>query len=281
MRIWVGEMADAFLGAGALDYSLCRYGASKLQFRGPCRDLAAPYVAVLGGTETFGKFVPDPYPALMQAMTGVTTLNLGCMNAGPDAYLGDPGVMAVAGAAQIGVVQVMGAQNLTNRYYSVHPRRNDRFLAASPLLQALFPEVDFTDFHFTRHMLRTLQAISANRFEVLAEELRAAWVDRMIRLLTGLRGRTVLLWLADHLPMAPGAADLARGPVLVDAEMMAVVGAHATMRVDAVFDPALRESDLAAMAFAPLEVAIAATLPGPSAHRAAARKLSAALQQLI
>ena len=74
------------------------------------------------------------------------------------------------------VVQVMGAQNLTNRFYTVHPRRNDRFLRAAPDLQALYPEVDFTEFHFTRHLLRTLRWSSADRFEVVAEELRAVWV---------------------------------------------------------------------------------------------------------
>jgi hypothetical protein len=275
-------MADVSLGAGALDYSLCRYGMSKLQFRGPGHDLTQPYVAVLGGTETFGKFLTQPYPALLQSATGMTAVNLGCLNAGPDAYVNDTGVMQIAAAAQATVVQIMGAQNLTNRYYLVHPRRNDRFLGATPLLQALFPEVDFTDFHFTRHMLRTLQGISAERFEIVAQDLRATWVARMTRLLTDIGGRVLLLWLADHAPRAPGQpADLARNPALVDSAMLDAVSMHAAGRVEVVFDPGFRQADLAEMAFAPLEVAIASGMPGPSVHRQAAARIAQALQTLI
>ncbi len=36
----------------------------------------------------------------------------------------------------------MGAQNLSNRFYAVHPRRNDRFLRASTLMKTIFREVD-------------------------------------------------------------------------------------------------------------------------------------------
>ncbi len=275
-------MTDASLGAGALDYSLCRYGASRLQFRGPEHDLTMPYVAVLGGTETFGKFVPLPYPALVGAATGLRMLNLGCVNAGPDAYLNDPGVMTVAAGAQAAVIQVIGAQNLSNRYYSVHPRRNDRFLSASPLLQALFPEVDFTDFSFTRHLLRTLQGLSTDRFEILAAELRLVWTERMIRLLRAIPGRTVLLWLADHAPAEPGSpADLACDPVLVDRDMLAEVASHAAALVEVVYDPGFRAADLPEMGYSPLDVAVASGVPGPSVHRQAARQLGAVLQQTL
>ena len=58
------------------------------------------------------------------------------------------------------VVQVMGANYLSNRFYSVHPRRNDRFLRASTVMQAIFNDVDFSDFTFTRHMLGALYELS-------------------------------------------------------------------------------------------------------------------------
>ena len=70
-------MAYAFPGAGALDYFPCRYGTSRLLFRGPRRMLDRPYVALLGGTETYGKYVPQPYPALIEAETGLRMVNLG------------------------------------------------------------------------------------------------------------------------------------------------------------------------------------------------------------
>ena len=41
-------------GPAPLDYLPCRYGTSKLMFRGPRRRLEAPYIAFLGGPETYG-----------------------------------------------------------------------------------------------------------------------------------------------------------------------------------------------------------------------------------
>ena len=55
------------------------------------------------------------------------------------------------------MIQVSGAQNLSNRFHAVHPRRNDRFLRASTLLKTIYRDVDFTEFNFTRHLLTTLR----------------------------------------------------------------------------------------------------------------------------
>lgn len=273
-------MAYAYPGDGSLDYFPCRYGASRLLFRGPRRDLGAEYVAVLGGTETYGKFVPHPFPDLLEHRIGLPVVNLGCINAGVDAFLNDAAVVEVASRATAAVVQIVGAQNLTNRYYSVHPRRNDRFLGATPLLRALYPGVDFTEFTFTRHLLRALAARDANRFAHLARELRSAWVDRMRALLALLPGETLLLWLADHPPPAPGAPlDLDRDPLLVDAAMIAalrpLVSGLAEVR------PNLAGTDLSGMAFAPMEAPAAASLPGPAAHRATADLLADRLTPLL
>ena len=58
-------------GQGALDYFPCRYGHSKLLFRGPRRKLDGAYCAVLGGSETYGKYVREPYPALIEAVAKI------------------------------------------------------------------------------------------------------------------------------------------------------------------------------------------------------------------
>lgn len=278
----VGVMAYAYPGDGSLDYYPCRYGKSRLMFRGPRRDLELPYVVALGGSETYGKFVPEPFANLIEATTGVRMVNLGCMNAGLDVYLKDPGILNVAGRARTVVVQVMGAQNLTNRFYAVHPRRNDRFLHASPLLRTIFREVDFTEFNFTRHMLQTLQAVSADKFEVLAEELRAAWVARMKALLAALPCKSVILWAADTPPPDPGRrADLIRDPLMVDAEMVAAVRPHATEYVEVVFSAAAQERRLEGMAFAEMDVSAARGLPGPAGHREIADALGPELVRLV
>ena len=272
-------MAYAFPGEGALDYFPCNYGPSRLLFRGPRRSLDRPYIAFLGGTETYGKYVPEPFSDLVEDEVGYASINLGCINAGPDVYLNEPTVLEIARGAEAVVLQVMGAVNLTNRFYSVHPRRNDRFIAASPALKALYRDVDFTEFNFTRHMLTTLEATSRERFELVSAELRLAWTSRMRGLLEQVAGRTVLLWMADA---APGRArDLAQDPVLVDAAMVEAVRPAAHTYVEAVTTPDARSTSQQGMAFAALESLAAAALPGPSVHRDVARKLVVALDGIL
>jgi len=274
-------MAYAFQGSGALDYFPCRYGTSRLLFRGPRRALDRPYIAVLGGTETYGKYLAQPYPALVETAMGLPVVNLGCINAGLDVYLNEPGVMEVAAEAEVTVVQIVGAHNLSNRYYAVHPRRNDRFLHATPLLKSIYRDVDFTEFHFTRHMLTTLRATSAERFDLVAAELRAVWVDRMSQLLGRLPGRGVLLWMADHAPAQGQQASLRSDPVLVDAGMVAAIRPKARAYVEVVSSLQARAQGLAGMSFGPLEAPAAAEMPGAAVHIEVARALTPAVSRLM
>lgn len=275
-------MAYAFPGDGALDYFPCRYGNSRLLFRGPRRDIERAYVAVLGGSETYGKFVPDPFPDLIERGLGLPVANLGCMNAGPDVFLHEESVTLIAARACVTVVQLLGAQNLSNRYYAVHPRRNDRFLGATPLLRAIFPRVDFTEFNFTRHMLRALQHSSADRFDVVAEELRAAWVARMKQLLARLTGPTILLWMSDHAPPSPTrGVELGAAPLLVDAEMVAAIRPFAPGYVQVISSAQARAEGVQGMAFGPLEAPAAALVPGPLAHHEVAEALLPMIHHLL
>ncbi|MDO8985618.1 DUF6473 family protein [Cypionkella sp.] len=275
-------MAYVFPGEGSLDYFPCRYGSSRVLFRGPKRDIERAYVAILGGTETYGKFVPLPFPDLIERELGLPVANLGCMNAGPDVFINEVAVTEIAAQASVTVVQLLGAQNLSNRYYAVHPRRNDRFLGATPLLRAIFPRVDFTEFNFTRHMLMSLQEASADRFEVVAEELRAAWVTRMKLLLSRLGRRVILLWVSDQTPTSPTRrVDLSRNPLLIDREMITAIRAPLAAYVQVVISHAALSQGVDGMAFAPMEAPAAAGLPGPAAHREVADLLMPAIHQLM
>jgi hypothetical protein len=275
-------MAYAFPGAGALDYSPCSYAGSRILFRGPKADLREPFVACLGGSETYGKFIPTPFPDLLEEMLDLQVANFGCVNAGPEVFVREATLLETVSQAAACVVQITGAQNLTNRYYSVHPRRNDRFTGPTPLLRTLFRQVDFTEFSFTRHMIHMLQGHSADRFEVLAEELRSAWVARMKGLLGQLRCPTVLLWLADTPPPNPGKrADLSGEPMLVDREMVAAVKPLATTYVEMVPSAAARAKGAEGMAFGPLEAPAAARLPGPAVHYELAKRLVPVLRQML
>jgi hypothetical protein len=265
-----------------LDYLPCQYGKSKLLFRGPQRPLTEPYCAILGGTETYGKFVADPFAALLEAVIGRHVINLGCPNAGPDVFLNDPAILHVAGGADVTVVQVLGAQNLTNSYYAVHPRRNDRFLRAAQPLRQLYPEVDFTEFHFNRHMLQALYAVDPLRFVPLADELRIAWVARTAEMIRRLPGPVVLLWTASHAPPAPGAtADPSVSPVLVDSGMIQSLRGLVADYVEVVSSSKALAEGVSGMIFAPLYERAASELPGPAVHREIAAALADRLQPFL
>ncbi len=271
-------MLDA--GAGALDYSPCRYGASKAVFRGPGRDLSHPYVAMLGGSPTFGKYVDRPYPALVEAALGLPVANLGGLNAGPDFYLSDPATLGIAGRARAAVVQVTGAEALSNPFYAVHVRRNDRFVAATPALRALFPQVDFAEIHFTRHLLQVLARSDAAGFGQVVQGLKRNWLARMRQLLSALPARRVLLWLADTPP--PDEADaLAAAPLFIDRAMLEALRPDLSGLVLAVPSPRARAMARFDMTYPETEATQAACLPGAAVHAEVADRLTPVLRGLM
>lgn len=263
----VGDMSFELKGANALGEVPCRYGTSKLVFRGPPRELDSPYFTFLGGSETYGKFVPAPFASLIEQAVGRPCVNLGCGDAGLDTFLQDPEIMKIAAGSEFAVVQVMEAQNLSNKFYRVHPRRNDRFLEPSALLARIFGEVDFTEFNFNRHLLRTLWRISPARFSCVREELQTRWLARMQVLLAQLKRKPVLLWLRymdDAGQDANGGLDAK--PALVTREMLDQLAGdiHDLIEVDVA--PAEKTGDIASMVFAPLQAPAAAQMIGPTAH---------------
>ena len=278
-------MAYDRLGPAGLDYAPCRYGGSRVLFRGPRADLTAPHIVFLGGTACYGKFIAQPFPALVEDRIGMTCVNLGAVNAGPDLYLNDPALLRLAQGAAVTVLQIPGAPNLSNRYYSVHPRRNDRFVQASALLRRVFRDADFSAYHFTRHMLHSLQELSSDRFAVVVEELKQAWVGRMAQLIREIAGPVVLLWMADHgLDDRPGLdvpVPLQSDPLFVDRDMVEQLRPHVVSIVEATASDAARARGVEGMVFSQMEAAAAQSQLGVGAHEEASAALVPVLGDLI
>jgi hypothetical protein len=260
-------------GAGALDYRPCRYGAVKMMFRGPKRDLSRAYVAVLGGSAAFGRYVAQPYADLVEGALGRPVANLAASNAGPDFYLSEPAILDIASAAAVAVVQVTGAEALSNQFYTVHSRRNDRFVAATPALRALYPEVDFADIHFTRHLLQVLRRTDGQRFAAVVRGLQETWVGRMRTLLARLPERRILLWVTGAGPD--------RDPLFIDRTLIDALRGEVTQVVEAT--PSARARAMAPfdMTFPETEAAQAACLPGAAVHAELAETLVAGLRGLL
>lgn len=269
-------MAYERLDESPLNYNQCRYGQSKLLFRGPRRSLKKDYYAFIGGSETYGKFVEKPFVDQVEEVTGTPSANFSAINAGVDAFVHDPSLIGLCGRSKVTIVQVMGAQNMSNRYYTVHARRNDRFLKASTLLQAIYREVDFTEFSFTRHMLTALKTVSAQRFAAIEMELRAAWLSRMELMLRQIGGRRILLWLREPQPELGFATDLGAEPLFVDRSLV--------MRLENLVDEIVEvdvaggRGDLVGMAYGPMEVLAAREMLGIGMHQKIAERLNTVLQ---
>ncbi|MEM1374996.1 MAG: DUF6473 family protein [Pseudomonadota bacterium] len=191
-------MADMGLGRSLLEIEPCRYGYSQLDFRGPEADLDQPYIAFLGTTETVGPFLTRPFPYLVADALGMGCANLGVKNAGPDVFLNDPELLRVAQGAEAVVIEVMTAANLSNAFYKVHPRRNDRVVRSHPALYDLARGLDTTDIHFTGHLLEEVSRVSPNGAQRVIKAVQAAWVERMQALVAAI-GRPVhiLRFVAD------------------------------------------------------------------------------------
>lgn len=272
-------MAYESLGEGALDYLPCRYGKSKLLFRGPRRRMDGDYVAVIGGSETYGKFIEKPFPALTEEMINIPAVNFGCLNAGADVFLNEPTILEACSKARVTVVQAMGAQNMSNRFYSVHPRRNDRFLKASVLMKTVFREVDFTDFHFTRHMLSSIRALSEERFALVEEELKAAWKARMQHLLEKISGKTVVLWIGGSEP--DGGGNLGDDPLFVDREMIESICPNCTEVVEVNLTSQARTEGIEGMIFPEMDEPVAKEMMGLRAHQEISNSLANVVGKLI
>jgi len=270
---------------GSLDYCLYRFGNSKTLFRGPKPDFKQPHCVFLGSSETYGKFVPYPFTQHLQRRLEMPCANFSALNAGVEMYLKDPSILMATAQARVTVVAVTGAHNLSNRFYMVHPRRNDRFVQPSKMLQTLYRQVDFSEIHYTRHLLITLAEADPAKFGIIVDELQSAWTARMKSLLEMIEGRTILLWMANHPPgdavQEYGLKDFRRDPLFVDQTMMDELSPMVTRVVECVASPNVQASGQDGMLFGPDEQDAAAQLPGPAFHKEVADKLEAVLREMV
>lgn len=281
----MGAMKHEIIDGGGLSYAPCRYGMSRIFFRGPRRQLDEPYLAFVGGTETFGKFIDRPFPTLVEKELRRTCVNFGCVNGGVDAFVNDPTIMAACHDADLTVVQVMGANYLSNRFYSVHPRRNDRFLRASSVLQAIYADVDFSDFTFTRHMLGALHTRSPERFDIVVSELRAAWVARVKNMLGQIGPRTVLLWFSKE-ELSDIAWDahpkpLAADPLFITKAMIDELREYVQAVVVARPTEVAMAQGTKGMYYPPMQAKAASDMLGVTSHIEASAKLVPLLRELL
>lgn len=206
------------------DYKVYRFGRSRQLFRGPQPNLRGSYLSFIGASHTFGRYADRPFASVLEEKLGTTALNLGTEGAGPGFFLGDPEVLRVASDAEVCVVEAMSAMALSNRMFTVRPRRNIRLHAVSDLLRGIFPDVEFERFSFVRPMLAALREQDETRYRLVLNEMRNAWIGRMQSLINAIETKTILLWFAQRAPEDvsdhPDDPDMQSYPEFVDRAML-------------------------------------------------------------
>ncbi len=218
------ESLDTALKRATLPVPLQTLGQSRLPVRPLPKTISSEFVVYLGSEETYGRYVAKPFPSVVEAETGVQCVNLGCVGSSIDTFLQAKEIADLCSNAQLAVIEIMGAEAMSNRLYRVDPKNNQNLVRASRYLKALYPEIDFAVFRTVSELLTALAQTSNEKFYFVKLELHAAWVARMRTLISEIRVPAILLWIADHEPYyAETGGTVLRDPLFVDRTMIEAV----------------------------------------------------------
>ncbi|MEO1549307.1 MAG: DUF6473 family protein [Pseudomonadota bacterium] len=260
-----------------------RFGRSQTLFRGSAPDLSQPFVAVIGGAETYGPYVDLPYPALLDQELPLQVLNLGCQGGGPSFVLRDPILLEACNRAEAVVLSVSHAWAVTNRLFTVGHTQNTALHEVSEQLAVMFPDVDLDPFEHVRPMLHALAQSNPENFQVLQIELREAWLARMRDLVERIEAPVVLFAMGDDQMEVGGFdANIPRiGPELITPAMLSRLSTYVASVViypADKLDQCLDGSDRLAEGE---DVKRAVLFPGETMHVAAAERLYPVLKALL
>lgn len=265
-------------------YQTYRFGRARQLYRGPQPDLDAPYIACIGGSETFGKFVDRPYADCLSARLGMTVANFGTPGAGPTFFLRDPVLLETLSRATLCVVQIGAGWANSNRLYAVRKRRNERLSGVSEMLKLMYPELELDKFRYVQKMLGKMYSVDATRFRMVEHEIRAAWVARMSELLDQIETRKALFWFSERAPEEERAdlpPEQRLAPAFIDAGMLGALEGRADARIDCVVPP--EEGNLLRLDQPVMTegLIVSRSHPSPRMHEIGAERLDAALGPLL
>lgn len=254
-------------------------------FRGPATVIGQPYIACVGAAQTFGRFVPEPYPALLAKAIGMQSMNLGAGGANATYFTSNRQLMRHINAADLVVVQVMSARSETNSQFSV-PNHNSWGWRVSDGEHLSADE-------FFRELLRD----DPEALPGIVEENRESWVRSMRALLMALKPPTILLWFSTRTPQyLPSYEDHRRifgeFPQLVNQQMLEAIRPGASAYVECVTTTGLPHALIdgegrrteALYRVSPTSIlrqSVNAYYPSPQMHREVAEALTPVARTLL
>lgn len=177
----------------AIDYQLWRLPGTGHDCRGPgFSELPERFFAAIGAAQTFGRFVPRPYCALVAGRIGLPGVNLGFSGAGPSFFSRDRALLDVINRAEFAVVQMLSGRSVSNSRFVVQINQGlVRPRGASREVAAVFAEDAYRRF---LHEETVEEAIR------LRTEARVNYVAEMNALLDRIRVPVILLYWSTRGP---------------------------------------------------------------------------------
>lgn len=192
-----------------VDYQLYDLAGTKLKFRGPATEISGKdFISCLGAAQTFGCFVEQPYPSLLESELQLPALNLGYGGAGPRFFNRHPELIDIINRGQMAVLQVMSGRSEDNSKFESKGleklvRRSDGKSMSADAAWRSVMEVRFAwkRVPFAKAQARTVCRHFGNAAaRRLLEETRKNWLQSYRELIEAIKVPTVLLWFSKRTP---------------------------------------------------------------------------------
>ena len=176
-----------------IDYELWKIPGMGLSFRGPAFDIKpSGYFTAIGAAQTFGRFVPVPYPREIAQEIGLPCLNLGYSGAGPTFFTDRPPLIDLINQSRFAIVQVMSGRSVSNSCFTVQANQG----LSAPIWKgahepAAFAEQAYEEY-LTHHSVEEVMRLRA--------EIRVNYIEKMQQLMAAIRVPKVLLYWSTRKP---------------------------------------------------------------------------------
>lgn len=182
--MWLGyQRSDAHI----IDYQLYELPGVHGAFRGP-PIRTSEYIACVGAAQTFGRFAPLPFPALISRCLGIEALNLGRGGAGPGFHLSCPTLMTYINRARLVIVQIFSARSQSNSLFTVSGER----VRGINRVDGSEASAD----QFYTWLMRQDRELASR----IINETRTNYVSAMTELLEAINAPKILLWFSVRRP---------------------------------------------------------------------------------
>lgn len=181
--------------ADMVDYQIWKLWMPQrgLAVRGPRPQNIKPktYCVSLGAADTFGRFVPQPYPQLLAKALDLSSLNLGFAGVGPSFYnqARNQTLIQLVNNAQFATISIFSGRSQSNSKFTTAWRSQEQYCLENGQTMP-------ADYAYQQLLEDSDRATIA----ALVEETRSRYLKEFIQLLEKITVPKVLLWFARRSP---------------------------------------------------------------------------------